>query len=341
MRDTTQGNDCNEARSLTSISPQVSVIICTKDRPAELARCLDSLASQVTQPAEVVIVDASSVAAEEVVDDFRSKVEPDCNVILLRASPGLTRQRNIGVEASSGAIVLFLDDDTVLDATYVKEIAAVYEQDPESKIGGAGGAVISGPASGGSWLSRGFRRVFFLENIGLGRVKRSGHAELVFSPRKLLRVEFLSGCNMSYRREVFGRFQFDERLAGYALGEDLHFSYAVSRHWQLVLTPDARLQHREAGSGRPGTKDKAEMAVLHHLLFFREQVVTGPLDWLCYFWSLVGGLLLTLRHPGEGRLAGVVQGYRRVAVMLMDRRTSIDSDSLARRTSMWRKESST
>ena len=333
--------DCSGGRPFASATPRVSVIICTKDRPAELAVCLDSLARQMTQPAEVIVVDASTVATEREVSDFRSKVGPECNVKLLRASPALTRQRNIGVHAASGSVLLFLDDDTVLATDYLREIAAVYENDPESRIGGVGGATISDPTHTEPWLRRVFKRVFLLSSIGFGRLKRSGHPAWVFSPREPLKVEFLSGCNMSYRREVFDYLKFDERLTGYALGEDLHFSYAVSRRWQLVLTPYARLEHRDAAGGRPSTRDRAEMGVLHHLLFFREQVARSPLDWLCYFWSLLGGLLLTLRHPGEGRLTGVLLGYRRVAGALISRRTSIDASSLPSRTSMWRNAAST
>ncbi len=325
-------------RPLTTVT--LSVVICTKDRPAELDLCLGSLSRQTRLPAEVIVVDASTNLPEREVNEFRSRIGPECNVELLRAAPGLTRQRNIGVQVASGSVVLFLDDDTVLDENYVKEIAAVYEQDHESKIAGAGGAIIPDPTLRESRLRRAFRRVFLLPSFGRGRVKRSGYQEFAFSPRELLEVEFLSGCNMSYRREVFDCLHFDERLTGYALGEDLHFSYAVSRRSRLVLTPHARLEHREAGGGRPVSKDKLEMAVLHHLLFFREQVAAGPLDWLCYFWSLLGGLLWTLRHPGEGRLAGVLRGYRGVVATLLGLRNSVGGGFPPRPTSvLWHSSS--
>ena len=317
MSDSTPVNNCSGGRPSPCGPPRLSVIICTKDRPTELAICLESLARQITQPEEVIVVDASTVAAESAVNDFRSKVGPACSVKLLRASPGLTRQRNIGVRAASGSVILFLDDDTALDTDYVKEIAAVYEQDLESKIGGVGGAIIPDPTPREGWPHRTFKHIFLLPSIGLGRLKRSGHPERVFSPSELLKVELLSGCNMSYRREVFSHLQFDERLSGYALGEDLHFSYAVSRRWQLVMTPYARIEHRAVGTGHPNAKDMARMGVLNHLLFFREQVARSPLDWLCYFWSLLGVLLLTLRRPGEDRLAGLLLNYRRVAGVLI------------------------
>jgi GT2 family glycosyltransferase len=308
--------------SSEAIMPSVSVVICTKDRPAELSLCLDSLTRQTRMPTEVIVVDSSIASQEAAVRMFGARVPSGCTVNFLHTAPGLTRQRNIGVQEASASVILFLDDDTILDENYIQGIASVYEQDTEARIGGVGGAIVPDPTLSESWLRSAFRRIFLLPSFGRGRIKRSGYQEFAFSPREFLEVEFLSGCNMSYRREVFEYLRFDERLTGYSLGEDLHFSYAVSRRWRLVLTPHARLEHREAAVGRPVAKDKMEMAVLNHHRFFREQVAANPLDWLCYFWSLLGGLIWTLRHPGEGRLAGVLLGYSVVLATILGLRTA-------------------
>src|SRR5262249_58623071 len=111
-------------------------------------------------------------------------------------------------------------------------------------------------------------------------------------------VEALCGCNMSYRREVLEGLRFDERLDGYALGEDLRFSYRVSRRWTLVLTPDACLDPRHAGGGRPLGDAYQAMAVFNRYLFFRDHLARGPVDWLAYVWSSAGDILLVLPSPG-------------------------------------------
>lgn len=288
-----------------------SVVICTKDRPDDLARCLDSLSRQTRMPEEVVVVDASATTVESVVDEFRAKVGDATVVKLLRTEPGLTRQRNLGVAATAGSVVLFLDDDTVLDPDYVKELGSVFEEDRQGSIGGVGGTIVPDTTPRESALRRAVRRMFLLPGYGGGRIKRSGYAEFALSPRVRMEVEFLSGCNMSFRREVLETLRFDERLSGYALGEDVEFSYRVSRSWRLVLTPDARLEHREAEGGRPLGGARAEMAVRNHFAFFREQVARTPADWLFYIWAELGNLLWTLRHPGEGRLRGFLRGQVR------------------------------
>jgi succinoglycan biosynthesis protein ExoA len=294
------------------VSESISVVICTKDRHAILGDCLASLARQTRLPEEVLIVDASATPAEAQAETFRRAVGERCSTRLLRAEPGLTRQRNRGIDATSGSIVLFLDDDVVLEPEYVAEILAVYERDTEHTVGGVGGAIVPDPTPEQSCFHRGFARLFLLPSYGTGQVKRSGHPEFLFNPSEETRVGFLSGCNMSYRREAIGGERFDERLSGYALGEDLEFSYRLSRHRRLKLTPRARLDHREVGGGRPDHRRRNEASAFHHYQFFREHVARGRLDWLVFAWAGLGRVLWILRHPGNGRLAGILQGYARV-----------------------------
>ena len=282
--------------------PTVSVVICTKDRPAALAECLASLARQTCPAREVIVVDASTAPAEP-------RGLP-ASTVRLRSAPGLPRQRNLGARAASGEVVLFLDDDVVLEPGYLAAIARVYAEDAAGVVGGVGGAQVPDPTPRQSWARRAFCRVFLLSGYGRGVVKRSGRVEYALSPRRQMAVEFLSGCNMSFRRAVLWTYAFDERLTGYALGEDLQFSYRVSREWRLVVTPDARLEHRHAAGGRPAGDEFRTMAVFNRYLFVRECVARGPLDWLAYAWAGLGDALLRLRAPRTRGLRGLVRGYR-------------------------------
>ncbi|HJW68990.1 MAG TPA: glycosyltransferase, partial [Candidatus Binatia bacterium] len=219
-----------------------------------------------------------------------------------------------------GSVVVYLDDDVVLDPGYLAAVARVYEDDRSGQIGGVGGAQVPDPTPREGLLRRAACRLFLLDTYGRGVVKRSGRADHAFSPRSRMEVEFLSGCNMSYRREVLEAFRFDERLDGYALGEDLQFSYRVSRRWKLVLTPDACLDHRHAGAGRPLGDDYQAMAVFNRYLFFRDHLARGPVDWLAYLWSSAGDMLLVLRSPGARGARGALSGYRAVLRHLSGRR---------------------
>lgn len=300
------GEPGNNPRPVT-----LSVVICTKDRPEMLATCLESLQCQTRRPEEIVIVDASATPAWDAADRLAGNM-PGCRVALISSVPGLPRQRNLGTRATTGSVVVYLDDDVVLEAGYLAAVARTFDDDRRRQIGGVGGAQVPDPTPREGFLRRGACRLFLLETYGRGVVKRSGRPDYVFSPRSRMEVEFLSGCNMAYRRDVLAALRFDERLSGYALGEDLQFSYRVSRRWKLVLTPDARLDHRHAGEGRPPRDDYQAMAVFNRYLFFREHVARGPLDWLAYGWSSAGGMLLMLRDPGARGVRGALTGYRAV-----------------------------
>jgi succinoglycan biosynthesis protein ExoA len=302
----TAGEDVQPIRPVT-----LSVVICTKDRPEMLATCLESLRRQTRRPEEIVIVDASATPARDAADRLAANVR-GCRVEVIGSAPGLPRQRNLGTRATTGSAVVYLDDDVVLEAGYLAAVARTFEDDRSGQIGGVGGAQVPDPTPREGFLRRVACRLFLLETYGRGVVKRSGRPDRVFSPSSRMEVELLSGCNMAYRRDVLAALSFDERLSGYALGEDLQFSYRVSRRWKLVLTPDARLEHRHAGGGRPLRDDHQAMAVFNRYLFFRENLAHGPVDWMIYVWSSIGGMLLVLRDPTARGVRGTLAGYRAV-----------------------------
>jgi succinoglycan biosynthesis protein ExoA len=307
----------------------LSVVICTKDRPDMLAACLGSLECQTRRPEEIVIVDASATPARDAVDGIVGKCAV-CRVALIAAPPGLPRQRNMGARAARGSVIVYLDDDVVLEPGYLAAIARTFEDDPTKEIGGAGGAQVPDPTPREGFLRRAACRLFLLDTYGRGIVKRSGCPDYVFSPRSRMEVEFLSGCNMAYRREVLDALSFDERLSGYALGEDLQFSYRVSRCWKLVLIPEARLHHRHAGGGRPVGDEHQIMAVYNRYLFFREHVAHGVFDWVAYAWSAIGAMLLSLRDPRGRGVRGATSGYLAVFRHLRHRRSAPTSISAPR-----------
>src|SRR5262245_35300764 len=310
----TAGQDVEHPQPLT-----LSVGICTKDRPQMLATCLQSLQHQIRRPDEIVVVDASATPARDAVDRL-AEAMPGCRVTLESSAPGLPRQRNLGARVTTGSVVVYLDDDVVRDPGYLAAVARVYEDDRSRQIGGVGGAQVPDPTPREGLVRRAACRLFLLDTYGRGVVKRSGRADHAFSPRSRMEVELLSGCNMSYRREVLEALRFDERLDGYALGEDLKFSYRVSRRWKLVLTPIACLDHRHAGAGRPLGDDYQAMAVFNRYLFFRDHLARGPVDWLAYVWSSAGDMLLLLRSPGTRGARGALSGYRAVLRHLSGRR---------------------
>ncbi len=291
--------------------PTISVVICTRNRVDDLRACLASIAVQRRRADEVVVVDASDGDASERLVRAWQRDVPRTRVEVLRTAPGLTRQRNVGVDATSGDIVTFLDDDVVLGPSYLAAIVQLFQVDPH--LGGAEGTVDVPRLRGRRRLANAFRALFAMNSLGRRRgVKRSGFVTYDPWPRVARHVTCLVGCNMSFRREVFRRFRFDEWYDGYGLGEDMDFSYRVSRAYRLVQTPYARLVHRVSPVARDAVPRLHEMTAVNHFYFVRKNLPPTPLTWLCFAWSELGELLSVLKTGDRAAIAGILRGYRRI-----------------------------
>src|SRR6516225_9321922 len=91
------------------------LIICTRHRPHDLRRCLDSVAVQTRVPTTTLVVDSSEDDdSKRVVDDFASRWPTDHTLVYVHSEPGLVHQRVVGLRESAAPIVHYVDDDTVL-----------------------------------------------------------------------------------------------------------------------------------------------------------------------------------------------------------------------------------
>ena len=95
----------------------VSVVVATYKRENDLKRALESLASQSYSNMEIVLVDDngneewnSKVSA--IVEDFKNRYpSSSLNYVVNNPNQGSAKSRNVGISASSGEYVTFLDDD--------------------------------------------------------------------------------------------------------------------------------------------------------------------------------------------------------------------------------------
>ena len=119
------------------MSPECSVIICTHDpRTDYLTRVLEALRLQ-TLPKDrwelVVLDNASDPPVQE-----RMQIEWHPNLRwIYEAEPGLTRARYRAIEETNSSLLVFVDDDNVLDPNYLQEACRIGEKWPQ--LGAWGG----------------------------------------------------------------------------------------------------------------------------------------------------------------------------------------------------------
>src|SRR5579872_6041870 len=102
---------------------RISVIIPTKNRPHDLELTVQSLLRQTRWPDELILVDQSSEKS------FIKPIPIQLRHIHDPSIRGLTEARNAGMAIANGSIWLFLDDDVILEPTFIQELLAAYSPD--------------------------------------------------------------------------------------------------------------------------------------------------------------------------------------------------------------------
>lgn len=114
--------------------PEVSVIICTRNRCEILQRTLELLSRQRLPEGrvfEVIVVDnASTDATRQIVEHIRDNVPLDLHY-LYESRPGLSRARNTGFARARGWIVVFTDDDIIFPDEWLYNIYEIFQEDPQ------------------------------------------------------------------------------------------------------------------------------------------------------------------------------------------------------------------
>ncbi len=170
---------------MTESRADFSVVICAyaDERWDELCSAVESVRAQSTPARECLVVIDNNPRLLE-----RARVEfQECQVIGNAWQRGLSHARNTGVQAASGAIVAFLDDDARAAPDWLKRLAAGY---CDANVIGVGGSIVPLWLLGRpSWFPEEFDWVVGCSYRGL--------------PTRTAVIRNLIGANMSFRREVF------------------------------------------------------------------------------------------------------------------------------------------
>jgi len=287
-----------------------SVIVATKDRFENVISCLESVQKQTVLPETFVVVDASKKNGLQQLLIDRTKGN-SLELIYIKAKPGLTYQRNLGIASNRNELVLFLDDDVILAENYLKQMKQIFSVDKENKIGGVTGFITN--TSDYHLFSKIVRKIFCLSEQKKGEVKKSGANNGISSEiKKQIEVDWLSGCNQMYRAEVFQNELFDESLKGYCYMEDVDFSFRVGKRYKLLFNPQAKCVHNHltVPTSRLKKKEKQKMFMLNYYYLFRKNLPQKPSYLFCHFWSYFGYLIRGIfleRDAGfvSGTLSGI------------------------------------
>ena len=212
--------------------PMISVVICTRNRAVKLDRCLRHIRDNFRDPDlawQLIVVDkGSSDGTRDVIGQFAGCLPLK---YASEARPGLSSARNRGIVEAEHPIIAFTDDDCLVNDDWVRAISNHFAQH--------------------SWLSILGGRVD-LADAGDYPVSIRTHAaaERVTTVQQVLSL--MSGCNMSFRREVFDHVGLFDPAFGkgqpIGSGEDIDLLYrALKRGSTIAYSPHVVVRH---GHGR-------------------------------------------------------------------------------------------
>ena len=194
--------------------PLVSIVVCCYNAEPTLDECLQSL-KELDYPAyEIIVVDDGSKDRTYEIAGKYSNVRR-----IQVPNGGLSRARNLGIEAARGEVVAFIDSDAYADPDWLYYMVSALDEHGAAAVGGPN---LSPPADG-----------FTAQCID----ESPGNPTCVLVDNE--RAEHIPGCNMAFRKEAFnvvGMFDAQHRAAG----DD------VDLCWRLLVADKKIVYHPSA-----------------------------------------------------------------------------------------------
>lgn len=249
--------------------PTLSVIIPTYQRETVLCDTLDSVLAQDYPHYEVVVVDQTQTHQPDTQRRLTELAQAGHITLYTVSWASLPAARNLGIERSSGEIVLFIDDDVVLPPGYLQAHARTFVEQPE--VGAVAGRVFDRM----KLAEQKDLEIDYLPPEAMDPGIAWYHLDLVHTtqPQQVLTAR---GCNMSFRRVLFDQFglRFDERFYGSAVREESDFCLHIRPTGYIIwYNPDAHLVHLGEETG--GCHDISTRSLRYQLVFYHNHFLLG------------------------------------------------------------------
>jgi glycosyltransferase involved in cell wall biosynthesis len=314
----------DDHQPLPKLLPPVTVAVCTRDRAAQLAGCLEALAGLDYPALDLLVVDNAprDPATARLVRERYPRVRYVCE-----PRPGLNWARNRAIAEARGEIIAYTDDDAVADRGWVRALAGVFAA--EAGVMAVTGLVVPLELETEAQLlfeqyggfGRGFDRRWYRVDLESGERAATRHGGA---------GRFGTGANMAFRRSLFARIGgFDPALDVGTVtngGGDLEMFFRVLKGGHtLVYEPSALVRHRHRREYAQLRTQITNNGVGFYAYLVRSALVYKDERWAFIrlglwwlWWWNIRRLLISLLHPGRfprdlilGELCGSLIGLGR------------------------------
>lgn len=215
----------------------LAVIICayTEERWDDIVEAVTSVQAQTAPVKEIVLVIDHNDA---LLDRAKKRFPEGVTIVANRHKQGLSGARNSGIEASTGSILAFLDDDAAAEPDWAERLVEPYAD--ETVVGVGGDIRPQWADKAPDWWPAEFDWV-------IGCIYK-GHTMEIAEIRNAI------GANMSVRRSAF------ESVGGFSSGlgrvgkhpvgaEETELYIRIRHHWReakVIFQPTAVVRHKVA-----------------------------------------------------------------------------------------------
>ena len=173
----------------------ISVIICTYNRDKYIGQLLDSLAKNdySEKNYEIILVDNNCTDnTRSICEEFAIKNANINFCYVEEHEQGLSAARNKGIKEAKGDIIIYVDDDAIVDPDYIRSYAEHFHSNPETMA--AGGPIEPlYETKEPSWMSP-YTKALLTAWMNYGD-----------KVRKYPNGRFPGGGNAAYRKSVFDK----------------------------------------------------------------------------------------------------------------------------------------
>ena len=272
----------------------ISIVLATRNRSAQLRRCLESLRTGLLPSgwrAEIIVVDNASLDdTASVVASFQVEQSDRTFHYMMEPRTGKSFAVNRGLSAVRGSIVAFVDDDVVVDSRWITEIIAQFRRDP-------GLGLLAG-------------RVVAVEVNGRREGVTGVAGEFQLSANRPL-AGLVMGCNLAVRREVIQTVKGRDTRLGPGRGlsaEDIDFVYRILKANFL-----GRFSERPIVAHDPGSRDRRREYLRGRGAYYAKYVLRGDLVIARQAWWELSAIVREIRHPAVARVSSPLEDLRQLA----------------------------
>lgn len=270
----------------TEPRPRLAVGIPTSSRPGIIFETVCHLARQTRLP-DLVLISVADIAHAGGIE----KAELPFPVEVLVGAPGLSRQRNLILNALRYSdIVMFLDDDFLMTPDYLERTEKVFADNPDVVM------------TTGKVIADGI--------LGPGLNHAEGDALLAEAADEpvsdaMVDTDTGYGCNTAVRLStvIDNNLHFDEHLPLYSWLEDVDFSARLNAFGRIVRVEATRGVHLGTKTGRTPGMNLGYSQIANPVYLVRKGTLAWPRARNLMMRNVASNLAGTLRpRPRPGRI---------------------------------------